>query len=158
MQKILKQRHHVILLPQRRWRPYPPEVTQQLERAYSKNLRSVFLGDSDPSLKNYCIHLPQMEQECISTGQLCVCTEFKWLKFISELIFKEESFRSFSLYSYFAGDRIKVRRSFFPQSSPAGQGAVWQWAGDAPGDWHTYDMCVQCIIEESWGTVSKIIL
>lgn len=102
---------------QRRWRPYPPEVTQQLERAYSKNLRSVFLGDSDPSLINYCIHLPQMEQECISTG-----------------------------------DRIKVRRSFFPQSSPAGQGAVWQWAGDVPGDWHTYDMYVQCIIEESWGT------
>ncbi|KAG0719507.1 Protein deltex [Chionoecetes opilio] len=101
----------------RRWRPYPPEVTQQLERAFSKNLRSVFLGDSDPALKNYCIHLPQMEQDCISTG-----------------------------------DRIKVRRSFFPQSSPAGQGAVWQWAGDVSGDWHTYDMCVQCIIEESWGT------
>lgn len=102
---------------QRRWRPYPPEVAQQLERAYAKNLRSVFLGDSDPTLKNYCIHLPQMEQECISSG-----------------------------------DRIKVRRNFFPQSSPAGQGAVWQWAGDVPGDWHTYDMCVQCIIEESWGT------
>lgn len=102
---------------QRRWRPYPPEVAQQLERAYSKNLRSVFLGDSDPSLKDYCIHLPQMEQECKKTGH-----------------------------------RVKVRRNFFPQSSPAGQGAVWQWGGDVHGDWHTYDMCVQCVMEESWTT------
>lgn len=47
-----------------------------------------------------------------------------------------------------------MRRHFYPQSSPAGQGAVWQWSGDKPGDWHMYDMCVQCVIEESWGSVS----
>lgn len=47
-----------------------------------------------------------------------------------------------------------MRRNFYPQSSPAGQGAVWQWSGDKPGDWHMYDMCVQCVIEESWGSVS----
>lgn len=107
---------------QRRWRPYPPEVTQQLERAHSKKLRSVLLGDSDPPLKNYCVHLPQMEQECRVSGE-----------------------------------RVKVRRNFYPQSSPAGQGAVWQWAGDAPGDWHVYDMCVQCIIEESWTTGAQTV-
>ncbi|KAK8743605.1 hypothetical protein OTU49_001157 [Cherax quadricarinatus] len=102
---------------QRRWRPYSPEVTQLLERAYSKNLRSVYLGDSDPALKNYCVHLPQMEQTCKASGEL-----------------------------------VKIRRNFYPQSSPAGQGAVWQWAGDVIGDWHVYDMCVQCVIEESWGS------
>nr|XP_045595112.1 probable E3 ubiquitin-protein ligase DTX2 isoform X4 [Procambarus clarkii] len=107
---------------QRRWRPYTPEVTQLLERAYSKNLRSVFLGDSDPALKNYCVHLPEMEQECKASGET-----------------------------------VKIRRFFYAQSSPAGQGAVWQWAGDVAGDWHVYDMCVQCIIEESWGSGAQIV-
>lgn len=79
----------VILFSQRRWRPYPPEVAQQLERAYAKNLRSVFLGDSDPTLKNYCIHLPQMEQECISSGQLhrC-CMNYSCLEIIERWIFQ----------------------------------------------------------------------
>ncbi|XP_042240567.1 probable E3 ubiquitin-protein ligase DTX2 isoform X2 [Homarus americanus] len=107
---------------QRRWRPYSPEVTQQLERSHTKNLRSVFLGDSDPALKNYCVHLPEMEQKCTASGET-----------------------------------VRVRRNFYPQSSPAGQGAVWQWAGDACGDWHVYDMCVQCIIEESWATGAQTV-
>lgn len=59
-----------------------------------------------------------------------------------------------SFYITYTGERVKVRRNFYPQSSPAGQGAVWQWKGDAAGDWHVYDMLVQCIIEESWATVS----
>ncbi|CAL4123706.1 unnamed protein product, partial [Meganyctiphanes norvegica] len=100
---------------QGRWRPYPPEVTQQLERAFSKGLRSVFLGDADPALSNYSVNLSTLYQTCQQTG-----------------------------------DAVAVRRNFYPQSSPAGQGAVWQWNGDNSGDWHVYDMPVQCIIEESW--------
>lgn len=65
----------LVYIPQRRWRPYPPEVTQHLERAHSKKLRSVILGDSDPSLKNYCINLPQMEQECKTTGENWIICE-----------------------------------------------------------------------------------
>lgn len=38
--------------------------------------------------------------------------------------------------------------------SPAGKGAKWEWAGDSD-DWHTYDMEVQCLIEESWARVSR---
>lgn len=107
---------------QRRWRPYPPEVTQLLERAHSKNLRSAFLGDSDPALNNYSVNLSTMQQECKVTKEI-----------------------------------VNVRRNFYPQSSPAGQGAVWQWSGDKPGDWHMYDMCVQCVIEESWGSGAQTV-
>lgn len=46
-----------------------------------------------------------------------------------------------------------VRRMFYPQNSPAGKGAKWEWAGDGPNDWHTYDMEVQCLIEEVWAKV-----
>ncbi|XP_068238085.1 E3 ubiquitin-protein ligase DTX4 [Palaemon carinicauda] len=107
---------------QRRWRPYPPEVTQQLERAHSKRLRTVFLGDSDPILKNYNVNISLMQQVCEETGEV-----------------------------------VAVRRNFYPQSSPAGQGAVWQWAGDNTGDWHVYDMCVQCIIESEWATGARTV-
>ncbi|XP_076766077.1 deltex E3 ubiquitin ligase isoform X2 [Xylocopa sonorina] len=45
-----------------------------------------------------------------------------------------------------------VRRKFYLPSSPAGKGAKWEWAGDKD-DWHTYDMEVQCLIEEAWAIV-----
>lgn len=48
-----------------------------------------------------------------------------------------------------------VRRKFYLPSSPAGKGAKWEWAGDMD-DWHTYDMEVQCLIEEAWARVIKI--
>ena len=48
-----------------------------------------------------------------------------------------------------------VRRQFYLPSSPAGRGAVWQWAGDTPGEWHSYDMDVQCLIEAVWSLVSS---
>ncbi|XP_043589330.1 protein deltex isoform X2 [Bombus pyrosoma] len=41
-------------------------------------------------------------------------------------------------------------------SSPAGKGAKWEWAGDTD-DWHTYDMEVQCLIEEAWARGDKTI-
>lgn len=46
-----------------------------------------------------------------------------------------------------------VRRKFYHPVSPAGKGAKWEWAGDTD-DWHTYDMEVQCLIEEAWARVS----
>ncbi|XP_074105862.1 deltex E3 ubiquitin ligase [Cotesia typhae] len=42
-----------------------------------------------------------------------------------------------------------VRRQFYSPNSPAGRGVKWEWAGDS-NDWHTYDMKVQCLIEEAW--------
>jgi len=47
-----------------------------------------------------------------------------------------------------------VRRKFYLPGSLAGKGAKWEWAGDSD-DWHTYDMEVQCLIEEAWARVSK---
>ncbi|XP_066595719.1 protein deltex [Prorops nasuta] len=49
-----------------------------------------------------------------------------------------------------------VRRKFYLPGSPAGKGAKWEWAGDA-NDWHTYDMEVQCLIEEAWARGDKTI-
>lgn len=47
-----------------------------------------------------------------------------------------------------------MRRMCYPPDSPAGKGAKWEWAGDSPGEWHTYDMEVQSLIEASWAKVS----
>ncbi|XP_015597376.1 protein deltex isoform X2 [Cephus cinctus] len=49
-----------------------------------------------------------------------------------------------------------VRRKLYLPGSPAGKGAKWEWAGDTD-DWHTYDMEVQCLIEESWARGDKTI-
>ncbi|XP_012255279.2 protein deltex isoform X2 [Athalia rosae] len=49
-----------------------------------------------------------------------------------------------------------VRRKFYLPGSPAGKGAKWEWVGDAD-DWHTYDMEVQCLIEEAWARGDKTI-
>lgn len=50
-----------------------------------------------------------------------------------------------------------MRRKFYLPGSPAGKGAKWEWAGDSD-DWHTYDMEVQCLIEEAWARVSEYLL
>ncbi|XP_051160479.1 protein deltex [Leptopilina boulardi] len=50
----------------------------------------------------------------------------------------------------------EVRRKFYLPGSPAGRGAKWEWAGDTD-DWHTYDMEVQCLIEEAWAKGDKTI-
>lgn len=47
-----------------------------------------------------------------------------------------------------------MRRQCYPPDSPAGKGAKWEWAGDKIGEWHTYDMDIQCLIEEAWARVS----
>jgi len=48
------------------------------------------------------------------------------------------------------GTKYSVRREFYPHTSPAGKGAKWEWSGETPGDWHTYDMEVQVVLEETW--------
>ncbi|XP_033218714.1 protein deltex isoform X2 [Belonocnema kinseyi] len=53
-------------------------------------------------------------------------------------------------------DTHQVRRKFYLPGSPAGKGAKWEWAGDTD-DWHTYDMEVQCLIEEAWARGDKTI-
>lgn len=50
-----------------------------------------------------------------------------------------------------------VRRKFYRPDSPAGKGSKWEWAGDTPGEWHTYDMEIQCLIEEAWARGEKTI-
>ncbi|XP_037936532.1 protein deltex-like [Teleopsis dalmanni] len=45
---------------------------------------------------------------------------------------------------------IGVRRMYYSPSSPAGKGTKWEWAGANGNDWHTYNMHVQCIIEDAW--------
>lgn len=53
-------------------------------------------------------------------------------------------------------ETYNVRRKFYLPGSPAGKGAKWEWAGDSD-DWHTYDMEVQCLIEEAWARGDKTI-
>jgi hypothetical protein len=53
-----------------RWRPYTPEVCQQLERSFTKGLKSVYLGDADPALSKFIVYLqPCFQQECINSGE-----------------------------------------------------------------------------------------
>ena len=53
---------------QRRWRPYSPQVVQLLERAFSKGLKSVFLGDAEPLLSNFSVNITTLRQLCDSSG------------------------------------------------------------------------------------------
>ena len=55
---------------QRRWRPYSPQVVQLLERAFSKGLKSVFLGDAEPLLSNFSVNITTLRQLCDSSGQM----------------------------------------------------------------------------------------
>ncbi|XP_054729769.1 protein deltex isoform X2 [Anastrepha obliqua] len=46
---------------------------------------------------------------------------------------------------------ISVRRMFYAPSSPPGKGTKWERLGSAgPGDWHPFNMHLQCIIEDAW--------
>lgn len=50
---------------------------------------------------------------------------------------------------------VNVRRKLYEPSSPAGKGTKWEWAGPSgSGDWHCYNMKVQCIIEAAWAKVT----
>lgn len=51
---------------------------------------------------------------------------------------------------------INVRRKYYTPASPAGKGCKWEWAGQN-SEWHTYNMEVQCIVEEAWARGDQII-
>lgn len=48
---------------------------------------------------------------------------------------------------------INVRRKLYKPTSPAGRGTKWEWASSGK-DWISYNMEVQCIIEEAWAKVA----
>jgi hypothetical protein len=54
------------------------------------------------------------------------------------------------------GALLAVRRSYYPANALPGKGARWEWAGDIPGEWHTYDMESQCFLETAWAMVSSV--
>lgn len=54
------------------------------------------------------------------------------------------------------GALLAVRRSYYPANALPGKGARWEWAGDVPGEWHTYDMESQCFLETAWAMVSVL--
>lgn len=56
----------------------------------------------------------------------------------------------------YTGALLAVRRSYYPANSLPGKGARWEWAGDVPGEWHTYDMESQCFLETAWAMVSFV--
>ncbi|XP_050435921.1 protein deltex [Adelges cooleyi] len=55
------------------------------------------------------------------------------------------------------GAHSAVRRSYYPANSLPGKGARWEWAGDVPGEWHTYDMESQCFLETAYAMGCQII-
>ncbi|XP_065561468.1 E3 ubiquitin-protein ligase DTX4-like isoform X2 [Artemia franciscana] len=95
------------------WRPYSPYVSQSLERAHSKKLKKLFLGDTEPSLSNYFVLFDRMEQICSKSDKA-----------------------------------HQVRRIFYPQTSPAGCGRVWEWCDNA--GWKSYNMEVQYVIDDAY--------
>ncbi|XP_018332330.1 protein deltex isoform X2 [Agrilus planipennis] len=54
-------------------------------------------------------------------------------------------------------DVCRVRRKFYPQSSPAGKGAKWEVAVEHGLEWQVFDMDIQCLIEEAWARGDQII-
>ncbi|VVC38283.1 Zinc finger, RING-type,Zinc finger, RING/FYVE/PHD-type,WWE domain, subgroup,WWE domain [Cinara cedri] len=55
------------------------------------------------------------------------------------------------------GALLAVRRSYYPANALPGKGARWEWAGDVPGEWHTYDMESQCFLETAWALGCQVI-
>lgn len=60
------------------------------------------------------------------------------------------------MFDIFSGALLAVRRSYYPANALPGKGARWEWAGDVPGEWHTYDMESQCFLETAWAMVCVI--
>lgn len=67
------------------------------------------------------------------------------------------SFMQYIIFRLLDYAMVNVRRKLYEPSSPAGKGTKWEWAGpNGSGDWHCYDMQVQCVIEAAWATVITV--
>ena len=49
----------------------------------------------------------------------------------------------------------QVRRIFYPQTSPAGCGRVWEWCDNA--GWKSYNMEVQYVIDDAYHNTVRIL-
>lgn len=50
-----------------------------------------------------------------------------------------------------------VRRKFYAPASPAGKGINWEYSNGANKEWASYDMELQCVIEEAWAKGNQTI-
>ncbi|XP_077995297.1 E3 ubiquitin-protein ligase DTX4-like [Glandiceps talaboti] len=48
------------------------------------------------------------------------------------------------------GTSRPVRRKKYAQNSAPAKGVVWQWLGDIPGSWNTYDLEIGCLLEAAY--------
>lgn len=55
---------------------FSPQVVQLLERAFSKGLKSVFLGDAEPLLSNFSVNITSLRQLCDSSGEYITALPF----------------------------------------------------------------------------------
>lgn len=110
-----------------KWLPYSPAVSQHLERAHAKKLTRVLLSDADPDWERYYVNVRTMMQE------------------------HEDDGGGNEVGGIGDGNgTVSVRRMFYLPNTPAGKGTKWEWTGAKIGDWHPYNMHLQCVIEDAW--------
>uniref|UniRef100_A0ABM0MAZ1 E3 ubiquitin-protein ligase n=1 Tax=Saccoglossus kowalevskii TaxID=10224 RepID=A0ABM0MAZ1_SACKO len=60
------------------------------------------------------------------------------------------SFSSMQQISKTTNTARSVRRQIYPAESAPAKGVLWQWIGDVPGSWNTYDLDICCILETAF--------
>ncbi len=50
---------------------------------------------------------------------------------------------------HFSGTQRQVRRTIYPPGSAPAAGVLWQWSGDAPNQWNSYDLEVANLLEDA---------
>ncbi|XP_046336568.1 E3 ubiquitin-protein ligase DTX1-like [Haliotis rufescens] len=56
-----------------------------------------------------------------------------------------------------SGTTRPVRRKIYPQVSHSANQIAWQWSGDTPGSWNTYDFDVAGVVEDYYSRGQKIL-